>query len=786
MSRRWGATPEEWAAGKRLAKVDLLPVVSNPHAAISPASKMKALGKTPSIYNHRGEAKGFTEWTDHETTVVNIEAWQKEPDYGMCIQTRRIRGLDIDVPDQELAEQIAVRFAELIEDEDGPALGLRHRADSGKRLLAFICEEPLEKRSFVVKEWQEWDDAKGKEVTKRWIVELLADGQQFVAAGTHPAGARYEWAGGLPKVLPHFSLNRLDRAWSVLVREFGLPESERRAARRDPTLPEDLDVADPVAEHLIESEWPTYSVEKGMLYLDCPWKDGHSSDNGETETAWLLAGTGQYRNGHFACRHAGCANRTEQEFFDAVGYKLVKADQFEDLSEADDLVAAYTAAAPGASPKSKELKAEAKQVVARASLPLPGFNRDAQGRIETSLENITRALQAPQAAECELAFDTFRGELMLAEQPGEWRSLTDADAVELRIRLEALGFKDKIGKEMMRDALELVGSKRQFDSAREWLLNVVPPWDGVSRIAVFWPAYMKTKDSRYTRALGNYSWTAQAGRILDPGCQVDMVPVLTGAEGLRKSSGVALLAPGVEFFAEFSLEAKDEELARKMRGTLVGELAELRGISVRDGEAILAWITRREEKWTPKFKEYAISLARRLVFYGTTNDPEFLQPHMGERRWLPVVIQSMIDTAAIERDRLQLWAEARDVYLLEGIAWQEVEQLGKEERKAFAHVDPWHHRVAAWLDQAVDADESITPRNSGTLRTEDVLSDCLGLDLGKVRKADQMRVGAVLKALGMERDQGWVNGRNTKVWKSIHLGSEVDRKVDRRTREGRS
>lgn len=756
----WGASPEEWAWAKRLAKADLLPVVSNPHAEISPRSKMKSMGKTPSQYNGQEQVSGFPDWTEWEATVQNIKAWSAQPDYGICIQTRRVRGLDIDVPDAALATKIEDAFLAALDLYDH--LPCRERADTGKRLLPFVLEGELSKRSFVVKEWQEWDDEKGKDVTKRWIVEFLADGQQFIAIGTHPSGSRYEWRDGLPEKFPEVTAEAFEAAWDAITEEFALADSERRTARRDPTLLEDLDVADPVAEHLIESDWPTYSLEKGMLYLDCPWKDGHSSDNGETETAWLLAGTGKYRNGHFACRHAGCSARTENDFFKAVGYQAVKAEDFEDLTQEVDLAEAYAAAAPGASPKAKELKA----VVARKKkLPLPGFNRDGQGRIETSLENLTRALAAPQACDCEVTYDDFRDELMIAHEPGQWRSMADADVVQLRITLEALGFKDRIGRELMRDALELHGAQHRIDSAQVWLTEVVPEWDGVARIHRFWPDYMQTKDTPYTRALGNYSWTAQAGRILDPGCQADMVPVLVSPEGYVKTSVVAAIAPAREFFSEFNLSQDDEKLARLMRGCLVGELAELRGISVRDGEAVKSWITRRVEKWTPKFKERATSMFRRMLFYGTTNDGEFLQPHMGKRRWLPVNILSLIDLARIEADRLQLWAEARDVWLYDGgVQWREVDHLAVAERGAFEEVDPWTHRVAAWLDDTNEIEGGVTPRASGSLRTEQVLTECCGLDPNRIKKADQMRVAQILSTLGMERGQRWIGRRNVKGW----------------------
>jgi predicted P-loop ATPase len=759
MGKRWGALPEDWAHFKRLAKRDLLPVVSNPEAEISPRSKMKGKGKTPSLYNHNGHVAGFPDWTDFEAIVPNIEAWSKEPDYGLCIQTRRIRALDIDVPDTDLSARIARMFlGALGQAEPLPA---RQRQGTGKQLLAFVLEGDWSKRAFAVKEWQE--DGK----TKRWLVEFLAGGQQFIAAGTHSDGvSRYEWAGGLPATIPTITAEAFERAWQALSDEFALEGTERRASRRDPTLIEDLHVADPVAEHLVESEWPTYSIEKGMLYLECPWKDGHSSDNGETETAWLLAGTGKYRNGHFACRHAGCANHTDSEFFQAVGYKPVKASEFEDLGKDTATAELYAKLAPSASAKSKELKAERRVLTqteaGKAALPLPGFYRDDQGRIETCLENLVRALRAPQACECELRYDEFRGELMIAEQPGQWRSFQDADAVDMRMRLEALGFKDRIGKELMRDALVKVSAEQRFDSAREWLMTVVPEWDGVRRLETFWPRLMKTKDTPYTRALGLYSWTAQAGRVLDPGCQVDMVPVLVGPRACaRRRRSRCWPPPSIS--TRSSSWTKDEELSRLMRGCLVGELEELRGVSARDGEAVLAWVTRRNEKWTPKYQEYATTLPRRLVFYGTTNDEDFLQAHMGERRWLPVTITELIDTDKIAAERDQLWAEARDHWLADGVAWAEVEQLAKAERHAFRHVDIWHDRIARWLDDDQDLDAP-TPRHSGTLTTEEVLLQCLGLEAAKVRKADQMRVAAILSTLGMERRQRWIGSRNVKGW----------------------
>ncbi len=755
MSKRWGATPKTWAHFKILAKTELLPVVSNPTAELSPRTKMKAVGKTPSLFNHDGLAIGFTDWTDHVTTVLNIEAWAKVPDFGICIQTRRFRAIDIDVDDDDLADEIEARALELLGIDTAPC---RIRSNSGKRLLLVLAEGELSKDAFPVKEWQE----EGK--TKRWLVELLATGQQFIAAGTHTSGVPYEWRDGLPTRddVPVVKIAQLEHMMEVLKERYAVA-TWKASKRHPPTMIEDLNVEDPVAEHLIE-EGLVLGEGKGQLFVECPWIDNHSADNGETQTSWLLAGTAGYRNGHFSCRHAGCADHKDPDFLKAVGYRPAKAEEFEDLGKDEASIALYEKLAPGASAKSKELKTERKLDLDK---PLPAFNRFDSGQIETSLENITTALTAPQAVGCELSYDEFRGELLYAEQPGEWQALSDGFQTELTIRMERLGFKDQVDITKLRRALDWVSDRYRMDTAIFWLTNIVPAWDGVPRIHRFWPDYMRTKDTPYTRALGEYSWTAHAARILDPGVQVDMVPVLVGKEGLRKTSALKAIVPHMSHYGEFNLAKDDEKLARIMRGKLLGELAELRGISVRDAESVLAWITRTEEEWTPKFKEFNTTLKRRLLLYGTTNDLEFLQPHMGFRRWLPVLILGFIDTHRIEADNLQLWAEARDVYLEQGIAFERVEKLALAERDAFKHIDPWFDKVNAALDEAMgedDDDNVLTMRNCGTLTSERMLIDHFDYTAGRIKKADQMRIGEVLKACGMVRIQRKIEGRNTKVW----------------------
>ena len=143
MSSRWGATPAQWTHLDLMEGLtaDLLPVVSNPNATISPNSRMKSLGKTPSLYNGSGLVAGFKDWTSHEGTSEEIARWSQQPDYGICLQTRHVRAVDIDILDASIAADIERRLVDAL-----GALPLRRRENSTKRLAFFYVQGEYSKR----------------------------------------------------------------------------------------------------------------------------------------------------------------------------------------------------------------------------------------------------------------------------------------------------------------------------------------------------------------------------------------------------------------------------------------------------------------------------------------------------------------------------------------------------------------------------------------------------------------------------------------------------------------
>jgi hypothetical protein len=727
----WGATDADWRHfSDRLGlQADLLPVVSNPAAEISPLSKMRDLGKTPSRYGPDDLVVGIPKWTQAQTTARDVARWSAQSDLGICLQTRVVRAIDIDIADLARASEVAEMVGLMAE------LPMRHRANSGKCLLAFRMPGAFAKR--VIK-------------TAHGIIEFLANGQQFVAVGTHPSGARYEWFGGLPAKIPELTPAEFEVLWQALADQFALPggSTEIRAGMAPMSARSMGDIDDPTVTWLADNGWVTGYERDGRVDVRCPWEHGHSMDSGPTATSWFPAGVGGFESGHFHCLHASCSARTDSDFLAATGH----------TRSAFEVVTALAPAKDGGAPVEIE--------------PLPVFERDRSGVPLATIGNVLAAARRPDVIGRRIAYDTFLDSLMVGVGQEAWRRVDNNDLVRMRVTLGNLGFKP-VSADLMKDAVNIVADENKFDSAQDWLAGL--EWDGVERIDTFYSAFFGVKDSPYVRAVGAYSWTTLAGRCMEPGAKADMVPVLIGLQGEGKTTSIEALAPFHDAlesaFVEINLTKKDEDIARSLRGKLVGEIAELRGLHSRDAESIKAWISRRFEEWTPKYMEHGTRYARRLLLIGTGNREGFLDDETGERRWLPMTTGA-VDVPGIIENRDQLWAEGLHRFRRSGIAWRAAYDLARAEHAKYKMTDPWDDRIAHWLGTDSMDESSGVKRGDQPVRVSDVLSSAIRLDVARMSKSDEMRVAKILTRFGYERKNAYMDGLRTKVW--VKASSEVE------------
>lgn len=708
-----GASREEWTHFSQTLGLtrDLLPVVSDAFATIDPRSRMVSLGKTPSWFTPQGTVTGIPRWTHIEASEKAIRGWMEHDKYGICIQTRRVRAIDIDVDDPALSAE----YRDFIFKTLGVALPERYRPNSGKLLLAFRFPEDDE---------EQWP--------KRWfkvdggLVEWLGDGQQFIAIGTHPSNEKYTWRGGLPKAIPAIPRDKIVALFDKLAALYAESEPKIARERLDPGAT-DADRDDPRVDWLVDN-WDVFDQGRdGRLYLRCPFEEEHTSDSGITSTAYFPAGTGGYVKGHWACLHAHCAGRDEGDFDIKCGYSAAAFDQLPAVIEDHPVEdQPYTH-------------------------PPINFILDDGGKIVRNYRNVQAAVGHPPSVGMWLAYDAFTDQMVWADRDDaagkqRWMAFTDDHYFHAQCQLEACGIPG-VNRETVRAAVSYVAAQNRMDSAIEWLRRL--EWDGVPRIATFFPTYFGTEDSAYTRAASVYTWTALAGRTLTPGCQADMVPVFISGQGARKTSAIKAIAPHNDAYVEINLTQRDTDLSRKLRGKVVGELEELRGLASRDAEDVKAWITRTHEEWVPKFKEFGSKFPRRLVLFGSGNQHRFLADPTGERRYLPMLAEThgRIDPEGIVAQRDQLWAEAAVMYKAGGVAWQDAERLASAEHTRFKKQDVWTPAVQEWIHAPGLAEDAKTPAEEG-FTTLDALS-AVGVRAGQADDFKALRMERVLRLLGL-------------------------------------
>lgn len=714
-----GATPHDWVQFDLHCGLtaDLLPVVSNLNAPISPTSTMKKLGKTPSCYNSRGLAIGFKSWTRHDATPAEIDKWAKVPDYGICIQTRRLVAFDIDVAD--LNRSLAIRAT--IERLWGK-LPCRFRPNSGKMLCIAYLAGPYGKRRFK---------------TDGGIMELLARGQQFIAVGMHEDGAPYEWEGGLPEFIPTLDADNFEGKWAELVAEHSLDgkcEISGQKVRHSAVEAPNEFLGDATLEYL-EKHGYVISYGNEGVNITCPFEEEHTTGASESGTTYFIAGTLGYAQGHFKCLHAHCAHRADVDFLDKIGMRMA---EFEVLPALVD-----------------ERK------------PRPPFKTGGKGGeiIIADVNNLRMGLERPDYCGYQIRFDNFRDEVIIMRDGDNntWRPMTDEDYYAMRLALAAKQFA-AIPKELMRDAVRFVASRNECDTAKDWLNS--QEWDGVPRVADFYAKYFNTDATPYAQAVSLYSWTALAGRILVPGIKADMVPVLVGPQGIGKSAGIAAMSPHSDFFETIDLTERDDNQARKMRGKLVIEVGEMRGLHKREHESVKEFITRQFESWVPKFVEFARRYARRSLMFGTSNPVEFLSDPTGNRRWLPLTVNSQVEVPGIAKDMQQLWAEGAVLFKSGGIQWRDAERLALEVHDKHKMGDTWADMISAWLNR-VDSLEGKCPAEREYITVMEIARDVFMLEPRTTRSGEDKKIAEVLRNLGYEPKNKWVGETRQRVWVKI-------------------
>ncbi|MGM9688183.1 MAG: VapE domain-containing protein, partial [Alloprevotella sp.] len=331
------------------------------------------------------------------------------------------------------------------------------------------------------------------------------------------------------------------------------------------------------------------------------------------------------------------------------------------------------------------------------------------GTLKGTIGNVIRILEHDSALAGKIVHNLFTGTdsakapLPWRPEPGQW---TDADDGNLRAWME-INY-DLTGKEKINDALTTVLTRHSFHPIRDYLNSL--RWDGVKRLERIITDYIGAEDTELNRAMQRKHFTAAVARVFDPGCKYDYCLVMTGAEGIGKSTLLAVM--GGEWFSDSLTTMEGKEGMEQLRGAWIVELGELSSLRKSEVEQVKAFLSKRVDTYRAAYARRLSDHPRQCVFCGTTNEALFLKGENGNRRFWVLPVDEKLRKhrdwhAALRRDRDQLWAEAvhyyrrgEPLYLDDGL-----EAQAKQRQRAFntESDDPIVPLLTAFLDTLLPA-----------------------------------------------------------------------------------
>lgn len=221
-----------------------------------------------------------------------------------------------------------------------------------------------------------------------------------------------------------------------------------------------------------------------------------------------------------------------------------------------------------------------------------------------------------------------------------------------------------VSSQKVDDALALEFEKKKFHPIREYIC--AQKWDGIPRVNTLLIDYFGAEDNAYTRAAIRKTLVAAVARVFEPGIKFDTALILVGEQGTYKSTFVKKL--GMEWFSDTFTTVQGKESFEQIQGAWLIEMAELSGLKKAEVESIKHYISKREDMFRPAYGRTVETYKRQCVFFGTTNNKDFLRDPTGNRRFMPIDVRPEYATKSVNDDLTQdevnqIWAEAYQLYL---------------------------------------------------------------------------------------------------------------------------
>ena len=305
------------------------------------------------------------------------------------------------------------------------------------------------------------------------------------------------------------------------------------------------------------------------------------------------------------------------------------------------------------------------------------------------------------------------------------------------------------GKDKITDALSLCGRNHAFDDVKDYLDGL--KWDGIPRLDTLFVDYLGAEDNTYVRTVTRKAFTAAVARTYKPGTKFDIMTILAGKQGIGKSTILRKMGR-YKWFTDSIRTFEGKEVCELIQGMWIIEISELEALNKVDSNRVKQIMAQEIDRFRAAYGRHVQDCPRRCIFFGTTNNSEFLRDFTGNRRFWPIDTGEHEPTKSVFNDLDnevdQLWAEA--VYRYRA---GETLTLPKELDEFAQTVQEEHRIVSAYEGIVRDYLERKVPSNWSRMTLAERQVFLSGNDAGDRELVERDRVCALeiwREALGGE------------------------------------
>ena len=196
----------------------------------------------------------------------------------------------------------------------------------------------------------------------------------------------------------------------------------------------------------------------------------------------------------------------------------------------------------------------------------------------------------------------------------------------------------KYSKNRMEDAVLFVAHKRSINLPAMYMESL--PYDGQEYISKLLPKYLGAEDTKLNSWIMKHILVGMVKRAFNPGCKFDELMVLTGVQGVGKTSFIEKLALFPEWYCSLN-NIKGKDAVSNLVGKIVVELEEFVALrNAKSADEAKLFISARTSTVRLPYERFSTDVKRSCILIATTNDATFLGDFSGERRYLPVKVNS--------------------------------------------------------------------------------------------------------------------------------------------------